>query len=146
MSRALAQAQEPLSPPISGLMVGPRLAARIETVDTREAGMDFLGLARCGTALPEGFERPHLRIDPASSVIARTTLPDVSVWATCHARDLVARAGYGAILFPEPACGSVSPDASAREDRGEEVSHIIAATAGQRPDLPIRRKLAEEAY
>ena len=126
-------------------MVGPSPAEHIETVDTREAGMDFPGLARCGAALPEGFERPHLRIDPASSVIARSTLPDVSAWATCHARELVARAGCGTILLPEPACGSVSPDASAREDRGGEVSLIIAATASQRPDLPIRRKLAEEA-
>jgi hypothetical protein len=66
----------------------------------------------CGDALTEGFQAPHLRLDPASDVVSGPALPECPAIVLGGAQSFVSRDCGRAVLFPR------APVLADRDDRG----------------------------
>lgn len=76
-----------------------------EAVHECDVDVDFGALAvwiSLSDAFTERLEASHLRLDPASDMVAGSSLPVGASKASGRPRGFVARASSGAVLLPEP--------------------------------------------
>ena len=113
------EAARPLSSLTSGDADDLGCAEGVEAVHERDADEDLGGLTvgvSRRDAFAEGLEAPHLRLDAASGVVSRPSLPKRLAKVPDGAQGLVARLGSRAVLFPSssvPSFALNNPDHAA---------------------------------